>query len=358
MRWSQSDSQHVFSYVLKYSKHQITKKLRVIKSVMYFLCCKIELFIHSCSIERKQTITDHCIKYCKALDITNNSQIWGTSILIKNGSKVRKKSFHHLSLFVGLSAKISRCKHLQKIIVNWLVMRNSILRQQSLSFIDYIYLNKSKSYVGDMQAKVKHRKITLENFAALIVFFSPEQREITQVNQQPTTGLRVKMLWCICAHIFKKHSDKSIAQATVFQSLTVAVSSKGLVLLSLLKRNLTNECCMKLNVSINYNEKLNSYAFIAIDIIIYWYIWHQHIKKMTSNTKQKSPRVGVEPAKRRSQYSKSKSSSSAPQNSLGLLGINTSYDDPSRNWWLNSVPISNIYTYTLLQTWIFKYRDR
>ena len=27
---------------------------------------------------------------------------------------------------------------------------------------------------------------------------------------------------CICAHNFKKHSDKSIAQATVFQSLTVA----------------------------------------------------------------------------------------------------------------------------------------
>ena len=34
----------------------------------------------------------------------------------------------------------------------------------------------------------------------------------------------------------------SIAQATVFQSLTVAVWFKGLVLLSLLKRNLTNEC--------------------------------------------------------------------------------------------------------------------
>ena len=30
-------------------------------------------------------------------------------------------------------------------------MRNSIVRQLSLSFIDYIYLNKSKSYVGDMQ---------------------------------------------------------------------------------------------------------------------------------------------------------------------------------------------------------------
>ena len=50
-------------------------------------------------------------------------------------------------------------------------MRYSILRQQSLSFIDYIYLNKSKSYVGDVQAKVKQRKIILENFAALVVFF-------------------------------------------------------------------------------------------------------------------------------------------------------------------------------------------
>ena len=67
-------------------------------------------------------------------------------------------------------------------------MRKSILRQQSLSFIDYIYLNKSKSYVGNMQAKVKQRKIILENFAALIVFLPPEQREITQVNQQPTKG--------------------------------------------------------------------------------------------------------------------------------------------------------------------------
>ena len=50
-------------------------------------------------------------------------------------------------------------------------MRNSIFRQQPLSFIGYIYLNKSKSNVGDMQAKVKQRKIILENFAALIVFF-------------------------------------------------------------------------------------------------------------------------------------------------------------------------------------------
>ena len=73
---------------------QITKKnLGLLTSVIYFLCCEIELFIHSCSIERKQTITDHCIKYCKALGITNNGQIWGTCILIKNGSKIRKKGF-------------------------------------------------------------------------------------------------------------------------------------------------------------------------------------------------------------------------------------------------------------------------
>ena len=52
-----------------------------------------------------------------------------------------------------------------------MVMRNGILRQQSLSFIDYIYLNKRKSYAGHMQAKLKQRKIILENFAARIVFF-------------------------------------------------------------------------------------------------------------------------------------------------------------------------------------------
>ena len=66
-------------------------------------------------------------------------------------------------------------------------MRKSISTQQSLSFIDYIYLNKSKSYAGPMQAKLKQRKIILENFAALIVF-PLKQREITQVNQQPTKG--------------------------------------------------------------------------------------------------------------------------------------------------------------------------
>ena len=97
------------------------------------------------------------------------------------------------------------------------------LIQQSLSIIDYINLNKSKSYARDMHAKVKQRKIILENFAALIIF-SLKQREITQVNQQPTK------MCCICALNFKKHSDKNIAQATVFKSLTVAVSSKGLVL--------------------------------------------------------------------------------------------------------------------------------
>ena len=37
------------------------KNLGLLRSVIYFLCCVIELFIHSCSIERKQTITDHCI---------------------------------------------------------------------------------------------------------------------------------------------------------------------------------------------------------------------------------------------------------------------------------------------------------
>ena len=38
-----------------------------------------------------------------------------------------------------------------------------------------------------MQTKLKQRKKIMENFRALIVF-SPEQREITQVNQKPTKG--------------------------------------------------------------------------------------------------------------------------------------------------------------------------
>ena len=71
------------------------------------------------------------------------------------------------NLDVGLSVKISRCRHLKKIIVNWLVSLLSLLRQQSLLFIDYIYFIKSKSYAWDMQAKLKERKIILENFAAL-----------------------------------------------------------------------------------------------------------------------------------------------------------------------------------------------
>ena len=38
-----------------------------------------------------------------------------------------------------------------------------------------------------MQAKLKQRKIIMENFAALIVF-PLKQREITQVNHQPSKG--------------------------------------------------------------------------------------------------------------------------------------------------------------------------
>ena len=86
-------------------------------------------------------------------------------------------------------------------------MRNGILRQQSLSFIDYIYLNKSKSYAGDMQAKLKQRKIILENFAALIVF-SPEQREITQVNQQPTKGYAHNFKNILIRVLLKKRFSK------------------------------------------------------------------------------------------------------------------------------------------------------
>ena len=56
-------------------------------------------------------------------------------------------------------------------------MRKSILRQQSLSFIDYVYLNKSKSYAGHMQAKLKQREIILENFTSLIGFFPQAKRD-------------------------------------------------------------------------------------------------------------------------------------------------------------------------------------
>ena len=59
----------------------------------------------------------------------------------------------------------------------------------------------------------------------------------------------------------------------------------------------------------------------------------QHIKNIKSNTKQESPRVGVEPAIPVFKVE----AYPVRHNSLGLLGI-------------NSVPISNIYTYTLLQT--------
>ena len=95
-----------------------------------------------------------------------------------------------------------------------------------------------------MQAKVKERKIILENFAALSFFFPQAKRDNPSTLCKSATNQRLKLkrMCCICAHNFKKHSDKSVAQATVFQSLTVAVSSKGLALLSLLKRNLTNEC--------------------------------------------------------------------------------------------------------------------
>ena len=87
-------------------------------------------------------------------------------------------------------------------------MRNSILSQQSLSFIDYINLNKSKSYARNMQSETNK-----DNPGELCssYHFSLKQRGITQVNRQPTN-----MLCCICALNFKKYSDKSIAQATVF----------------------------------------------------------------------------------------------------------------------------------------------
>ena len=89
----------------------------------------------------------------------------GLSTPIYSMTKIKIKNLHVHKL--SRSVKISRCRHLQKIIINWLVSLLSLLRQQSLSFIDYIYFNKNKIYAWDMQAKLKERKIILENFAAL-----------------------------------------------------------------------------------------------------------------------------------------------------------------------------------------------
>ena len=63
---------------------------------------------------------------------------------------------------------------------------------------------------------------------------------------------------CICAHNFKKHSDKSIAQATVFQSLTVAVSSKVWFCCHCWK-DIEQMNAWNINVSINYKEMLNTH---------------------------------------------------------------------------------------------------
>ena len=55
-------------------------------------------------------------------------------------------------------------------------MRKSISRQQSLSFIDYIYLNKSKSYAGHMQAKLKTKKDNPGELSSSYRFF-PSSKE-------------------------------------------------------------------------------------------------------------------------------------------------------------------------------------
>ena len=82
-------------------------------------------------------------------------------------------------------------------------MRKSISRQQSLSFIDYIYLNKSKSYAGHMQAKLKQRKIILENFTALIVFFPQAKRDNPS---KSATNQRLKLKCSVAfAHIISRN---------------------------------------------------------------------------------------------------------------------------------------------------------
>ena len=111
-----------------------------------------------------------------------------------NNKDQRKASLCHC---LGLSVKISRCRHLQKIIVNWWVSLLSLLRQQSLLFIDYICFNKSKSYARDMQARLKERKIILENFAA-----PRKERKPKQI----TTNQRLKLKRCVAfAHIISRN---------------------------------------------------------------------------------------------------------------------------------------------------------
>ena len=68
--------------------------------------------------------------------------------------------------------------------------------------------------------------IILKNFAALIAW---SKRDIPSKSATNERKVKVKLLCCIIAHNFKKHSDKSIVQATVFQILTVAISAKDLV---------------------------------------------------------------------------------------------------------------------------------
>ena len=70
-------------------------------------------------------------------------------------------------------------------------MLKSISRQQSLSFIDYIYLNKILkqklcwTYVSKTETKKDNPGELCSSYR---FFFSLKQREITQVNQQPTKG--------------------------------------------------------------------------------------------------------------------------------------------------------------------------
>ena len=80
-----------------------------------------------------------------------------------------------------------------------------------------------------MQPKLKERKIILENKQLLGKRDYPSK---SATNQRLKLKRCVAFACIISRNILirvKKHSDKSIAQATVFQSLTVAVSSKGLV---------------------------------------------------------------------------------------------------------------------------------
>ena len=113
-------------------------------------------------------------------------------------------------------------------------MRKSISRQQSLSFIDYIYLNKSKSYAGHMQAKLKQRKIILENFGSSYSFFPQAKRDNpskSATNQRLKLKCSVAFVHIISRNILirvllKRNGFPKFKCSCIFQMFGFAVTAE------------------------------------------------------------------------------------------------------------------------------------